>query len=188
MRDHVIYIPGLGDVYDPGRRFALKIWLFYGVHAELVSMDWDGEKQYQPKYDRVVRAIESAKKCSKTVSIVADSAGASLALNVLADHPELNRVVLVCGVNSPDIEISEKIRQRDPALVESVKRLKDSLPRVDKSKIFNLVSHRDFVVEKKYSDIEGVRTHKVPFVGHIPTVSFCLTFYAWRICRAVKRG
>ena len=188
MRNHVIYIPGLGDVHDPGRRFALKVWILYGVRAELVSMDWDGEKQYQPKYDRVVKAIESAKKRGKTVSIVADSAGASLALNVLADHPELNRVVLVCGVNSPDIEIAEIIKQRDPAFEESVKRLKDSLSRVDKSKIFNLVSYRDFIVGKKYSEIKGARTHKIPFVGHIPAISFCLTFYAWRICREIKRG
>lgn len=186
-KHYVVYVPGLGDVYDSGRKLALKTWRLYGVRAELVRMNWDDEKGYTPKYNRVVKAVTSAIKNGYTVSLVADSAGASLALNVFADYPDIYRVVTICGVNSPKLKISDIVKQKDPALDDSVKHLMRSLPKLDTKRIVSLQSRMDEIVADEYSFIKGARNQKLPIIGHSLAISFCLTFGTSIVVRAIKR-
>lgn len=186
-KHRVVYIPGLGDGSDPGRRLALKTWRLYGLQAELVPMDWDDEKDYHPKYDRVMRAIDRALKHGSEVSIVADSAGASLALNVFADRPDIHRVVTICGVSSPTIKLIEPVKQRAPALQASVEHLADAFKRIDKRSVVSLRSLADRVIEDRYTYIDGATNYRLPMIGHIPAITYAITIGAVQIARIIKK-
>lgn len=189
-RHYIVYIPGLGDVQDPGRKLALKLWRLYGVKTELVPMDWDDEKNYQPKHDRVVNAIEQARAKGYAVSVVAESAGASIALNVFAGHPTLiHGLVTVCGVNSASIlPLSPIIAKRNPALDVAVKKLSRALQRVDSERITSFTALWDITVRPEHSFIKGGCNRRLPMIVHFLTVTSALTIFApWIVRAAIKK-
>lgn len=187
---HIIYIPGLGDVQDPGRRLALRLWRLYGAEAELIPMDWDDEKSYQAKYDRVVDAVSRAVKKSQRVSLVADSAGAAIALNVFARHSKkIDRVVTICGVNSADIlPLSPIIEKRNPALDDAIRKLPAALSKIDATRVTSFTALWDLTVRLEYSYIKNAQNRRLPMVVHFLTISCALTIFApWIVHAAIKK-
>ena len=187
---HIVYTPGLGDVQDPGRRLALKLWRLYGAEAELIPMDWDDEKSYQPKYDRVVDAVSRATKKGQRVSLVADSAGAAIALNVFARHSKkIDRVVTICGVNSASIlPLSPMIEKRNPALDNAIRKLPVVLPRIDTTRITSFTALWDLTVRPEHSYIKNAHNRRLPMVVHFLTISCALTIFApWIVRAAIKK-
>ena len=187
MKHYVVYIPGLGDGADAGREKALKFWRIFGLESELVHMNWSTERGYTPKYDRVVKAITTAVKKGYTVSLVADSAGASMALNVFADHPGIHRVVTLCGVNSPKLKPSSATKQKNPAFDDSLKHLIRSLPNVDTSRVVSFYSFYDPIVAKHYSILKGAKNRQMPTFGHTLAIILALTIGAGSIARVIKK-
>lgn len=177
-RRTVLYIPGLGDSYDTGRRFALKFWRLYGVHAVLIPMRWAHEDSYDDKYTRIIDAIKTAETNGEKVVLVGESAGGSMALNVFADIPSVERVITICGVNSPDIEIAPSLQRRNPAFVESVKNLTGSLSSIDVRKITTLYAIYDESVAKVYTRVPGAVARRLPGIGHLLTIALTLTIFA----------
>lgn len=178
-RPYIIYLPGLGDSYDVGRKFALRFWWLYGVRVELVPMRWSSETSFQVKYDRVLAAIERAETAGYDVSLIGESAGGSMALNVLASHPSTQQVVTICGVNSPDISIAPELQKRNPAFVESVAQLTSSLTKIDSTKITTLYSEHDPAVAHRFTKVPGAVSRRLPFTGHIFAIALTITVYAW---------
>lgn len=178
MPRHVLYIPGLGDGYDPGRRAALWLWRLYGVRAELIPMRWSHETSYMAKYTRIVDAIKAAESRGEEVVLIGESAGASMALNVFAARPSVVRLITVCGVNAPDIKIAPRLQRRNPAFVESVEHLTDSLARLDTSKITTLYALYDESVADRYTKISGANQRRLYGIGHLGTIILTLTIFA----------
>lgn len=187
-KHYVIYIPGLGGAYDCGRSLALKTWRLYGVQAQLVPMKWNQERGYKPKYNRVASAVAAAIKQGYTVSLVADSAGASLALNVFADHPEIHRVVTLCGIDSSKIKLAETVKSHNPALDDSVKHLIRSLQTIDRERVISFRSRHDRVVAEEFSILKGAVNQQLSVTGHNRAIAFALTFGAHSIMRVLKNS
>lgn len=190
MKHHIIYISGLGDNYDGIRRFLLRFWQIYGVHTQLVPMQWYDGKSYEEKYDRVVDAIEAAKKQGYQVSVIGESAGGSMAMNVFARNDSLYRLVSLSGVNTFHTTVSPRILARSPAFKESLSYLDASREHAVKKQPESIVSIAalvDSTVFVSKNKIKGVKNMRVFSVGHIPSILLCLSVFSFIVVREVKR-
>jgi hypothetical protein len=191
MKHLVIYIPGLGDHYDVVRRFFLFFWRIYGVKTQLVSMQWYDGRPYEEKYERVEAAIENAQAEGYLVSLIGESAGASMAMNVFARRDSLHRMISLCGVNNYNTPISPRILKRGPAFKSSVELLNDSQTTALASRAARVVSVtalRDLVVSVEKNRMPGVRHVTVWSLGHLTTILLCLSAYSWLLIREIRRG
>jgi len=190
MRHYIIYLPGLGDRNDGLRRFLLWFWRIYGLQTKLVPMQWYDGRTYEEKYARVVTAIKRAEKQGYTVSVIGESAGGSMAMNVFSRTPSLYRLVSLCGVNLSSAPVSPHIYARSAAFKQSVSILTASgvqavQDRADR--ITLLTGLTDLTVPAKENIIKGVRRRKIIGFGHIPTILLCLSIYSFVLVREIKR-
>lgn len=186
-RHYVIYIPGLGDRNDAGRALALKGWRILGVRTQLVSVKWDDGGSYEQKLTLVQDTIEAAQEQGYTVSLVGESAGASLALNVAALTKDLHRIVTFSGVNSSQLPISSVTKKRSPAFAVSAAKINASLRRIDASRIHTIRGFTDRIVWTSYNDIPGAENHTVFTFGHLFTIVACLTVLSPYMVTIIKR-
>ena len=190
MKHYIIYIPGLGDGYDTLRRFLLFFWQIYGVKVELVPTKWYDGRSYEEKYNRVDAAIKKAQQAGYIVSVIGESAGASMAMNIFARHESLHRLVSLCGVNSYKTLISPRIFQRGPAFKESVSLLNTSQADAVKTRATHMTSitaRYDPVVPIESNIIPGARRISVWSVGHFTTIMLCLSVLSFTVVREIRR-
>lgn len=174
-RHYIIYIPGLGDHYDPGRKLALRMWRIFGIRTQFVPMQWDKPGDYTEKLRRIKEEVATAQKAGYSVSLVGESAGASAALNTAAITPGLHHVITLAGVNSSDLPISPVTRKRSPAFAIAAAKINESLKQVDTSRIHTIRGLTDRIVWTRYNDIPGAKNHTVFTFGHFFTIVACLT-------------
>ena len=167
-----IYLPGLGDRFDPLRRFLLRRW----KSATLIPMIWSSEEGLQQKYTRILEVIRRLDK--STVVLVGESAGATIAITLLSRHPELiSRVVTVSGFNHGSEAILPSRRRRNPALYEASQRAEASfehMPKGSRERITTVYSVFDCVVGAKYSRLEGVAERILYTPGHMASIGYIL--------------
>lgn len=185
-KHHLIYIPGLGDRYDGLRRMALSTWRLWGMSPELVPMQWYGGDSYQVCFNAILAAIKRAEAKGYKVTLVGESAGASIAINVAASQPNLHGLITLCGVTHPHATVSPLIRKKSPAFNESLSYLETSLPKLNLATTHCIRALFDFVVVRKYSLIEGAHHHAVWGVGHLLVISLCLSLYSGYIVRIAR--
>lgn len=176
-RYHLIYIPGLGDGYDGLRRAGLFTWRLWGVSTELVPMQWYGGGDLSTRYNAVIAAIDRAQRDGRRVILVGESAGASLAINVAARRSDIHGLMTVCGIANSRAEVSPLIRKKSPAFDQSLDHLAQSLEELDVATVCNVRAIADSVVPKRSSIIPGARQRVVWSVGHIVTITLCLSVY-----------
>lgn len=186
LKHCVIYIPGLNDRADVARRYALKLWRLHGVKALLVPMRWYGNEPYSKKKIRILEAIDKVEKQGYTVSLIGESAGASIAINIAAEHPSLHALATIAGVASPNATVSPSIYARSPVFKESMQNLQTSLYQLQPNNIITFSAKRDSVVNKKYSVINGATNITLPTAGHFFTIMACLTFKKQYIITSIK--
>ncbi len=179
----VLYIPGLGDHYDNGRSLALIGWRMWGVTARLVPIKWYEQGSYEQKLQRVKDAARQGLKEGYRVSLVGESAGASLALNAAAELPHIHKVIVIAGVNSSELPISPRYNTIAPAFVGSARRVSDALKIIDSNKIHTVRALWDPVVSPRFNDIPRAKTHVIVSFGHLPTIVLCLTVLSGFIVR-----
>lgn len=190
-RYHCIYIPGLGDGYDGLRRSGLALWQLWGVTTELVPMQWYGGGGFNQRYDAVIAAIDRAQLRGDKVVIIGESAGASMAINVTAHCPGVERLVTICGITNSRAEVSSVIRKRSPSFNEAIGLVDSSLDMLPLEMVCSVRAAVDAVVPKKTSVIPGARQGVVWSVGHLFTVALCLSVcsgYIIHLMRALKKG
>jgi hypothetical protein len=185
-RHYVIYIPGLGDKFDMFRRASLRLWAIWGVKTELVPMHWDSEKEFAPKLTRITTAIRSAKKRGYAVSVIGESAGATMAINIGAKH-ELHQIMTLCGVNNPKMHILPQTYKRAPAFKKAFGMMGQSFATLDLLRVQTVSAYVDKVISPRDSSIPGARNHRLFSFGHLFTVSLCLTFLSGYIASLIKR-
>lgn len=181
MSTHIVYVPGLGDRYDPFRRACLRLWRLWGVSVEHVPITWYDGADFETKY-RLVESAVARSKATNTV-VIGESAGATLALHVGASHPDVSRVITLCGVARPNTPISGYLRRRAPALNKGVDTLQESFD-VD---VHSVRAWMDGVVGRKYSVVDGAKEHVIWSVGHFSTIALCLTVFAPLIAAIAKK-
>ncbi|MBC7869099.1 hypothetical protein H7X69_02895 [Candidatus Saccharibacteria bacterium] len=187
MKHYIIYVPGLGDDYDDARRLALKGWRIWGVKTELVPMCWYDGKPYDEKQRRVIESVKRAQNKGYAVSLIGESAGGSLAINVAAQVSMLHRLITIGGVNNPAIQVSPHTLQKAPAFDESIRRLVDSLPKIATSRTHVVRALYDPIVHAKYTYISGAHNHRIYSIGHLTTIVLCLSIFSSYIVSLIKR-
>ncbi len=156
------------------------------MQTRLVPMRWASSETYVDKAKRLEQAIIHAQKAGYTISLVGESAGASIALNVAATTPGIHRIVTVAGVTSSDLPIWDSTKKRFPVFVVSAAKINDSLKRIDTSRIHTIHALADRIVTPRYNDIAGAHNHCVPSIGHFLTVSLCLTLFSPYVIFLIK--
>lgn len=186
MKRLVLYISGLGDYYDCGRSFALWFWRIYGLRVKLVPVKWYGGGTYEEKLALVIKMVKDAEAQGCTVTLIGESAGASLAINAAAQLPDLHRIILIAGVNSSKLSISSHIQRRSPSFVDSSRAIMASLEKVEPKKIHTIRALRDGTVSPRFNDIPGTRKHIIWSIGHVPTIFLCLTIFSPFIAKIIR--
>jgi pimeloyl-ACP methyl ester carboxylesterase len=190
MKHYILYIPGLGDSYDRFRKIALRPWSVFGVKAQLLPMAWYDGRSYHEKYRQANATITRLIQSGATVSLVGESAGGSMAINLFAAHPKIAHLITVAGVNKPSTSVAPRTLRRAPAFAVSRQYLADSLPRIsDKRRrdIYTLSALIDHVVAAQYSRMSGARNRRVWSVGHLLTIALCLTLLSGYIVWLARR-
>ena len=188
MKHYIIYIPGLGDHYDAGRSTALKFWRLFGVTTQLLPMQWNAGSTYEDKFKEVMAAIKRAQDAGYAVSLVGESAGASMALNAAVQASSLYSIVLLAGIASTSTPISSYIKARSPAFAASVAALSKTLAKIDTSNIHIVQALWDPTVPTRHNQINGAHAHTIWSIGHIPTIVLCITLLSPFIIMLAKRG
>jgi predicted peptidase len=181
MNHYVIYFPGLGDHKNfQIQTKALEKWHKFGLDPKFHHIGWNDNESYKIKLSKAVRTIDKIPS-SHIVSIVACSAGASMAMNVYAERKSrISAAVFICGkINNPDA-IMEWRKKQNPSLLDCVtassKNAKELKP-ADKQKMLVIQPVFDGVVTKNDGRIPLVK-HKTIFAFfHSVAIYLSLTLY-----------
>lgn len=181
-RTTILYVPGLGHQNDMLRGACLKLWRVWGVEAHLIPMAWDDGRTFEEKYARLQTEIAKYER----VILIGESAGAAMVLYAASrDAKNVARFVTLCGANNPAMPISDYIHKRSPAFVEAVRSLPRSYANLEKIHCYRALHDR--VIEKKYSLVPGAKEVIVFSIGHLITISLCLTIYGPWFTRSVQK-
>jgi pimeloyl-ACP methyl ester carboxylesterase len=190
MKHIMLYIPGLGDQYDTYRKRALGLWRFFGVEARLLPMNWYDGASYADKYGEASRAISSLLEAGMKVSLVGESAGGSMAINLFARHPEVTSLITIAGVNTPTTPVAARTLRRGPAFAISRQHIGESLASLSiqrRRSIYTVSGLRDDVVRRRDSRITGAHNHHIWTIGHLLTITACLTVFSGYIISMAKK-
>ena len=195
MKHLVIYVPGLGDkrLYAGALRTALALWRTSRVRTYYFVVKWaDKSEHYDVKLQRLLDTIDDQVAKGYTVSLVAASAGSSLALTAYAHRKaKIHTVTSVCGKLHNPGAISEALFAINPAFRASLRayeRIESTLNQHDRKKVLIVRAWRDVYVPAEDGEVVGAHTHIQPTMGHVFSVIMALTFCRWPILRFIKRG
>jgi pimeloyl-ACP methyl ester carboxylesterase len=190
MKHYIFYLPGLGDNYDRYRQGALNAWRFFGVEAILLPMDWYTQGTYEERFQQARQRISEVLSQKHRVTLIGESAGASMAINLFAELSEVTNLVTVAGVNTTTTPVANRTLQRAPAFAGARQEVSRSLSRIASERmrrVHTLSAKSDHVVGSAYSRIKGAHNHTLWSVGHLFTIALCLTLLSGYIIHLVKR-
>lgn len=189
---HIIYIPGLGDSTVSGQKKLLKIWRLWGVQVSLVQMNWSDKKAFEPKFSKVLQAIDDAANKGHTVSLMAASAGGSMAIAAYAARKtKIHKVALICAEVNHTAHISPHYIAENPAFGASMKKLAAHLSQLDdaaRSKIRSYHPIADNVVPVRDTKIDGAVSKRMPVMGHAIGIAYGLSVASFGIARWIKKS
>lgn len=170
---HYIYIPGLGDHFDPLRRLALQRWKI-GAKVTFVPMTWnDRAETYEQKYERISQAIDGAK--SDEIILVGESAGGAMALlSYSRNIDRVSRVVTICGYNHGAESVHPYHKRAHPAFYSLMPVVDDIVAQLSAeacSRITTIYSTRDHVVTPQHSRVSGANEKVLHSPGHLTSIS-----------------
>ncbi|HEY1085242.1 MAG TPA: alpha/beta hydrolase [Candidatus Saccharimonadales bacterium] len=174
---HIIYLPGLGDHYDPLRKLALKRWRDKNTRVTLVPMHWSDKREtYEQKYQRVADVIEATS--GKNVTLVGESAGGAMAMFVFSRHQtKIRRVVTICGYNHGAADIHRYHKYKHPAfylLMPHVDEAVKNFSQEARSHITTIYSKKDRTVSPDHSQIKDAREIILRSSGHLGNIARAL--------------
>ncbi len=187
----IVYIPGLGDGRIKGQQKAINTWKLQGVEPHLFQMNWADGEAFAPKFERLLALVDKLVAEGKTVSLIAASAGASAAMNVYAVRSDvINGMVSICGKLSGLDSVHPVTYRRNPAFSESMQLLSSSekaLGMVARGRILSIHPIADESVPIADTKLPGVRTKKIPVVGHFAGIAYGLTIGSFGAIRFLKK-
>lgn len=95
---HVVIIPGLGNEIQK-HIWASDKWRKSGIISHVFDAKWKTEeKGFRKKLEEALELVDSLIATGKKISIIGNSAGSSLAINILGERRgKIHRVVVNCG-------------------------------------------------------------------------------------------
>lgn len=187
MKQHVIYIPGLGDGYDAVRKFGLLFWKRPGVAVTHVPMHWMSPVEtYEEKVARIEKAV--LRYHDRETVIVGESAGGAMAIVALRRYQQhVDRVVTVCGMNQGAGNVSGRLYQKNKAFKEAMHEadtIVPSLTEKEKAACTTIYSSADLTVRPKDTLIADVKAYDLRIPGHM----FVILAVLFRYYRLIIRG
>jgi pimeloyl-ACP methyl ester carboxylesterase len=190
MKQYILYIPGLGDGYDPFRRKALRLWSIFSVEARLIPMQWFGDEPYDAKYQRASAMIADLAKTGVKITLIGESAGGSMAINLFASHPQVTNLVTIAGVNQATTPVASHTLRHGPSFAMSRQLITKSLAQISDSRrrhIYTVSALIDTVVAARHSRIPKAHNRRVWSVSHLYTITLCLTLLSGYIVHLAKK-
>lgn len=190
MKLQVIYIPGLGDSRVRGQSLAVGWWRIWGVEPQLFQMNWADGEAFEPKFNRLLTAIDTAAR-KGPVALVAASAGATAAMNAFAARPAvITGVVCIAGkINNPQA-IGGNYARRNPAFLESAHQgtsALEKLSEVERKRILSIRAMLDPIVPARDSILPGARNKVTWTSGHAATIAAQLVWGAPLLLHFLKQ-
>lgn len=161
----------------------------WGVVPHVFDTRWRTEERgYMEKQERAVKLVDSLSNSTDTISLVGNSAGSSLALNIFGKRKkQIAKVVINCGRirdgDWPWFSFAQAAAS-SPSFRESVlqaQELEKTLTSDDRIKIMTLRPLFDEVVPPFTVPIQGSRNDVVYSVEHSVTIALNLTLFRGRI-------
>jgi len=188
-RTHVIYLPGLGDRYDPMRCFFLRAWSLYGVRVTMIPMRWSSDESYDAKRARVLSALDMLN--NERIVLMGESAGGSMAVSVFAAQSGVVAgAMTLCGKNTRSDNVSPRIYAHNPAFRESMQQaetLVKTLRPKQSEQFVSIVPLYDPTVPVAETLIPGCQKMTLPLVGHLVAILAMLTIYAPLLARRARK-
>lgn len=184
-----MYLPGLGDRYDPIRRACLRVWRLYGVKTTMVSMSWRSDETYAAKRARVETALD--KLIGERVVLIGESAGGSMALSIYGEsHKRFTGVMTLCGKNTRSDNVQPNLYTRNPAFRESMRRVEvvaRDMKLAQRRRFVSVVPFYDPTVPVAQTLLPDCRKLTLPAIGHVGSILAMLTIYAPIIVWCARR-
>jgi dienelactone hydrolase len=191
---HIIYVPGLFDKLNRriGQATALALWRFNGIHPHYFVVGWANEKEsYDAKLERLLHRIDNLKSRGHHVSLVAVSAGASLALAALHERPDVRAAAIICPMLRRPPNFDDIIFATNPAVKGSLEHfaaLEPHLTPNERKKILIIQPRDDRVIPVGEMHIEGAATKQIPVHGHLAGIFTGLTIFRGPLIAFIRRG
>jgi hypothetical protein len=186
----VIIVPGLGD---DGRKLSLTVAHFrkHGLIPVIHCIGWrDGETEFQPKLERLVRLIDQIANEGNRVSLIGCSAGGSAVLNAFIKRKKtVEKVITVCArLKTGNYRGFRSFKTRtasSPAFAQSVRMFEKSEPELsftDRQKIMTIHPlFGDELVPADMAVISGATNICIPTFEHILSITLALTLFSGRL-------
>lgn len=189
---HVIYIPGLGDNYDPTRRCLLGLWRYRNITTELIPMEWSVDDGFELKRQRVYTAIDRARSKNKRIVIVGESAGGSMAVNVYAARTkDIAHVVTLCGKNTHPETVSPQLYKKNPAFRDSMNSVDESIRLLSdnaRRHFTSIYPLHDPVVPVHETLLAGCRQVRIFAYGHLVPILLLISLFSAVVVREIRRN
>lgn len=190
---HVIVIPGLGNEIQK-HIWASDRWRKFGIIPHVFDAKWKTEeKGLKKKLNVALRLVDSLITTGKKISIVGNSAGSSLAINILGQRRAgIHRVVVNCGrVRTGDWPwfTFDQATASSPSFKESVlmsERVISELSVTERKKILTPRPLFDEIVPPFTVPIEGATNEIIPSVEHVVTIALNMTLLSGRIIKFIR--
>ena len=190
-KNHIIYLPGIGDHKPYYQPQIISLWKNFNVIAHYHPVIWRGSEDFAPKLDRIVKLVDELHSEGHRVSLVGVSAGATAAFNTYMKRPgKISRVVYVCGKLRRPESVGEQYYRINPAFKQSLERVQgqiDKLAPADTNKMLSLKPLFDETVPVADTLLPGVRNWRMLSVWHIPSIFLGITAYSPIICNFIKQ-
>jgi pimeloyl-ACP methyl ester carboxylesterase len=179
MKQHIIYIPGLGDKYDFIRKIGLQLWRRKDVKVSHFPIKWENAREtYDDKLDRLQEMIDTYPEAK--VIVVGESAGGSVAISATRRFKnKIDSVVTVCGMNYGANNVNPALYRKNRAFHEAMLDADRVIPTLnddERSRLNTIYSSMDFTVRPKNTLIAGVSSHDLKIAGHAPSILTVLFF------------
>lgn len=188
---HIIYVPGLGDMYDHGRALALKTWKRRGIKVTFVSMKWrSASEKYADKLQRVKDAIHESN--AKHIVLVGESAGGAIVTVAgYQCHDKVSKVITIYGKNVKTYRVSPYLYRKNeafkPAMLES-DRTVDEMKPYHAKKYVVFYSPFDPTIRLTDTIIPGAEVKRLFTPGHLLSIFLVLTVFQSIVIREAKRS
>jgi predicted peptidase len=181
MANYVLYIPGVSDHKDIFQQRALKSWDKFNLDVRFIKVNWYDNEPFKDKLKRIIQLVDELSVKGSTISLVAASAGCSMAINVYQMRKnKINSIVFICGKMVNPNNIQSHYKRDNPSFLESViesdKNIKKLTAR-DKEKILTIHPLYDEVVNKRDGIIAGARNETLVAVGHAIGIISAISIY-----------
>ena len=190
-KNHIIYLPGIGDHKPYYQPQIINLWKKFDVVAHYHPVIWRGHENFAPKLDRILELVDELHSQGHRVSLVGVSAGATAAFNTYMKRPEkIAKVVYVCGKLRRPESVGERYYRINPSFKQSLELVQtkiDKLNSEDVAKMLSLKPLYDQTVPVADTVLPGVRNWRMLSLWHIPSIFMGITAYSPIICNFIKK-